>query len=114
VREALRQLQQTREELQIQQQAADLAEQRIHSTDMFLQAGRAQIRDVLEAREARVNARNALIRAAVNYRVAQLRYQRDTELLQMTIDGDMIEQGISLEEDKAHADAKQASSSKEN
>lgn len=91
VRDAIRRLHQAREELQIQQQAATLADQRVHSTDMFLEAGRAQIRDVLEAREARVNARNALIRAAVNYRVAQLRYQRDTELLKMTMDGVMKE-----------------------
>ena len=94
VRDALRRLHQTREALQIQQQAAALAEQRVHSTDMFLQAGRAQIRDVLEAREARVNARNALMSAAVNHRLAQLRYQRELDLLEMSVDGILQEQPI--------------------
>jgi len=89
--DALRRLHQTREALQIQQQAATLAEKRVHSTDMFLQAGRAQIRDVLEAREALVNARNALTSAAVNHRLAQLRYQRDADLLDMTMDGNLVE-----------------------
>ncbi len=102
VRDALRRLHQTREALQIQQQAATLAEKRVHSTDMFLQAGRAQIRDVLEAREALVNARNALTSAAVNHRLAQLRYQRDTDLLDMTLDGNLEEQSIAaLSEQKA-------------
>jgi outer membrane protein TolC len=87
IRDAVRSLYQTREALLIQQQAAALAKQRVHSTDMFLQAGRAQIRDVLEAREALVNARNALTSAAVNHRLAQLRYQRDTDLLDLSIDG---------------------------
>jgi len=91
IRDALRRLHQTREALEIQQQATELAEQRVHSTDMFLDAGRAQIRDVLEAREALVNARNALTSAAVNHRLAQLRFQRDTDLLEMSIDGIMQE-----------------------
>jgi outer membrane protein TolC len=89
IRDAIRRVHQTREALRIQQQAASLAAQRVHSSDMFLQAGRAQIRDVLEAREALVNARNALTSAAVNHRLALLRYQRDTGLLQMTADGIM-------------------------
>ena len=91
IREALRRLHQTREALQIQQQAAKLAAQRVHSTDMFLEAGRAQIRDVLEAQEALVNAQNALTSAAVHHRLAQLRFQRDADLLDMTIDGAMQE-----------------------
>jgi outer membrane protein TolC len=94
MREALRRVHQTREALRIQQQAAELATQRVHSTDMFLQAGRAQIRDVLEAREALVNARNALTSAAVNHRLALLRYQRDADLLQMSVDGILQEHTI--------------------
>ncbi len=91
IRDAVRRLYQTREALRIQEQAATLAERRVHSTDMFLQAGRAQIRDVLEAREALVNARNALIGAAVNHRIAVLRFQRDADVLDISIDGVMQE-----------------------
>lgn len=87
IREAIRQLVQTREAFRIQEQAAALAEQRVRSTDMFLEAGRAQIRDVLEAREDLVSTRNALSRAAVNYRIAILRFQRDADLLTVSVDG---------------------------
>ena len=104
IRDALRRLHQTREALQIQQQAAALAEQRVHSTDMFLQAGRAQIRDVLEAREALVNARNALTSAAVNHRLAQLRFQRDADLLEMSIDGTLQEQQLAQHMQTAQSD----------
>ncbi len=104
IRDSLRRLHQTREALEIQQQAAVLAEQRVHSTDMFLQAGRAQIRDVLEAREALVNARNALTSAAVNHRLAQLRFQRDADLLEMSIDGTLQEQQLAQHMQTAQSD----------
>ena len=49
----------------------------------FNYAGRAQIRDVLEAQEALIQAQNGLTSAVVNYRIAELEFQRDTGLLQI-------------------------------
>lgn len=87
VRDRLRDLQESRENLQIQLQAVELAEKRVHSTDLFLQAGRVQIRDVLESQDALLSAQNALSAAVVSYRTAELTLQRDLGLLQVSEDG---------------------------
>ncbi|MFA9479265.1 TolC family protein [Phycisphaerales bacterium AB-hyl4] len=87
VRSALRTLLESREGVSIQAQAVALAERRVDSADLFLQAGRAEIRDLLEAQEALVVARNALTAAMVNYRVAELEIQRDIGLLEVDSNG---------------------------
>ena len=87
VRGALRDLMQAREGVLVQLQAVALAEKRVRSTDMFLQAGRAQVRDVLDSQEALLNAQNALTAALVSYRAAELRLQRDIGLLEVSRDG---------------------------
>ena len=83
VRQALRVLLQNQETMAIQAQSVALARRRVDSTDLFLQAGRAQIRDVLEAEEALVSARNALTAAVVAFRVTELELQRDMGVLQV-------------------------------
>ncbi len=83
IRSELRGLLQARESLRIQATAVRLAERRVASTELFLQAGRAEIRDVLEAQEALVNARDALSAALVDYRVAELELQRDMGVLEV-------------------------------
>ena len=60
-----------------------VARRRVDSTDLFLQAGRAEIRDVLFAQESLVSAKNAVTAALVNYRVAELQLQRDLGLLRV-------------------------------
>ena len=91
VRDALRNLLQARESRVIQAQAATVARRRVTSTDLFLEAGRAQIRDVLEAQEALVSAQNALTAATVNYRVAELELQRDMGVLEVDEKGNWRE-----------------------
>ena len=81
IRGALRTLAQTRETFAIQSQAARLARRRVTSTELFLEAGRAEIRDVLEAQEALVQAQDQLTAALVNYRNAELELQRDMGVL---------------------------------
>ena len=87
VRNDLRSLLRVRENVLIQLEAVELARKRVHSTDLFLQSGRAEIRDVLESEEALLNAQNALIDAVVNYRINELSLQRDMGLLQVDADG---------------------------
>jgi len=87
VRNALRTLLQARESYRIQVEAAELADVRVESTALFLKAGRAQVRDVLEAQQALVDAQNALTAALVDYRVAELSLQRDMGVLQVDDDG---------------------------
>lgn len=83
VRDALRTLAQTKESYQIQTLAEKLARQRVDSAALFLQAGRAQVRDVLEAQDDYVSAQNARIAALVDYRIAELGLQRDMGVIEV-------------------------------
>ncbi len=87
VRNQLRTLLEARENVVIQSQAVRLAEENVKSTDMFLQAGRAAIRDMLDAEDALLSARNSLDSALVNYRIAELALQRDLGVLGIGPDG---------------------------
>lgn len=87
VRTGLSALLESRESFRIQAEAVQLAERRVMSTNLFLEAGRAEIRDLLEAQEALVSAQNALTAAFVNYRVGELNLQRDLGVLQVDEQG---------------------------
>jgi outer membrane protein TolC len=87
VRNDLRDLVESRESFRIQALAVQLAERRVKSTELFLQAGRAEIRDVLEAQESLVTARNQRTAALVNYRITELQLQRDMGILNAQPDG---------------------------
>jgi len=91
VRQTLRVLDQAAESIEIQARSVALAERRVESTELFLQAGRAQIRDVLEAQESLISAQNALTAAAVTYRLAQLELQRDMGTLTLDNAGRWLE-----------------------
>ncbi|MDP6047777.1 MAG: TolC family protein [Phycisphaerae bacterium] len=83
IRGALRTLARTRQSFVIQSSAVELATTRVKSTELFLEAGRAAIRDVLESQEALVQAQDALTAALVDYRIAELELQRDMGLLEV-------------------------------
>jgi outer membrane protein TolC len=83
----LRVLREARESLRIQALSVELAQRRVRGADLNLQAGRAQIRDLLEAQEALLSARNSLTAATVAYRVAELELQRDLGVLEVGPDG---------------------------
>ena len=87
VRDSLRTLLSARESVRIQETSVALARRRVDSTNLLLQAGRAEIRDLLEAQESLVSAQNALTSALVRYRVAELELQRDLGVLQVGVDG---------------------------
>jgi outer membrane protein TolC len=83
VRSELRSLLESRESLRIQAQSVVVAEKRVRSTTFFLEAGRIEIRDLLDAQDALLSAQNLLTRAVVDYRIAELELQRDLGLLQV-------------------------------
>ncbi len=87
VRETLRTLLSARESVRTQERSLELARRRVESTNLFLQAGRAEIRDLLEAQESLVSAENARTSAVVRYRLAELEIQRDMGALDVTVDG---------------------------
>jgi len=88
VRTELRTLLESRESLKIQAQSVIVAEKRVRSTTLFLEAGRTEIRNLLEAQDALLSAQNLLTRAVVDYRIAELELQRDLDVL------DVNEQGL--------------------
>ncbi len=87
IRSGLRDLLEFREGLRIQAQAVYLAQKRVRSVDLFLEAGRAQIRDLLEAQRALFATQNALTSAVVNYRIAELELQSDMGVLEVNEKG---------------------------
>jgi outer membrane protein TolC len=91
IRRNLRTLLETRESLLIQTKSVKLAEKRVRSVNMFLEAGRAAIRDLLEAQDSLLQAQNSLTSAIVSYRVAELELQRDMGVLQINEKGLWVE-----------------------
>jgi outer membrane protein TolC len=83
LRELLRQTVATRAAYDIQQNAVTLAERRVESARLRLDAGRADTRDILEAQEDLVAARNAATAALIELRLAQLALFRDVEVLRV-------------------------------
>ncbi|MFC1494738.1 TolC family protein [Thermodesulfobacteriota bacterium] len=91
VRQSLRSMSEAREGLKIQNRAVAVAEKRVDSTTLFFEAGRAQIRDLLEAQESLLTARNSLTSAVIDYRVAELEFQQNTGLLEIDKEGLLLE-----------------------
>ncbi len=91
VRNSWRQYQRARSSYQIQARSVALAEQRVESVRMLLDADRAITRDLLEAQEALRDARNALAAAVVDFRVARLALARDMGILHVTETGQLEE-----------------------
>jgi len=83
IRNNLRSLLAARESVRIQAQAVQVAQGRVTSTELFLRANRAEVRDVLEAQEDLLSAQNALTAALIQYRVAELEMQRDLAILEV-------------------------------
>ncbi|MFH1154148.1 MAG: TolC family protein [Pseudomonadota bacterium] len=84
VQSRLRELLEARETLYIQTRAVTLAQKRVKSITLFMDAGRAETRDLLEAQDALLSAQNGLTSARVNYRIAELEIQRDMGVLTVT------------------------------
>ncbi len=87
VRRNVRQLREKREQLKIQYTAVSLAERRVANNDLLLQAGRAEMRDVLEAQAALVSAQNSLFGAIKGYRDNEMQLLKELGLLDVTVDG---------------------------
>ena len=91
IRKSLRKMKRTREALKIQTQAVSLAKKRVNSTGRFYEFGRAGLRDVLEAQRSLLIAQNALTATVVDYRVAELTFQRDVGILNINDKGLLVE-----------------------
>jgi len=92
VRDAYRQLREQAESYRIQQLSVDLAEKRLESNQMLLDAGRIEVRLLLDSQNALVEAQNNYTRALVNHTISKLNFFRDTGILQVRPDGMWEEQ----------------------
>jgi outer membrane protein TolC len=91
IRQTLRTMAEAREGLRIQTIAVQSAETGLRSANMFFEAGRSELRDLLEAQSALLTARNALTSAVINYRMAELQFQRDAGILKIDDNGLLVE-----------------------
>ena len=87
VRQAYRKLIESAESYKIQQVSLKLAEKRVESTSLLLDAGRVQTRDYLDAQNALLLAQNASIAALINHSIEKLNFFRDIGVLQVKPDG---------------------------
>ena len=87
VRDGHRLLHETAERYRIQKNSLRLAEKRVESTSLLLDAGRASTRDLLESQDALLEAQNAVTRALVAHLDAKLSFFRDVGILQVRPDG---------------------------
>ena len=69
IRSSLRNIERNLEDFTIQQGSLALAERRVERANLLLEAGRINVRDLLEAEEDLVQARNALTDTRVDYQI---------------------------------------------
>ncbi|MFQ6036945.1 MAG: TolC family protein, partial [Sedimentisphaerales bacterium] len=87
VRNALRQLREQAESYRIQKLAVELAQRRVESNQLLLDAGRIEVRLLLDAQNALLAAQNAFTAALVDHTIAKLSFFRDVGILQVRPDG---------------------------
>lgn len=87
VRSAMRDLHVAGQTCQIQSWGVKLAKRRVEATDLALQAGRAETRDVLDANRSLLSAQDDRMRALVNYRLQELKLQVAMGVLMITEEG---------------------------
>ncbi len=87
IRKDLRTIQTLRQTYIIQKRATALAFKRQESNRMLQDAGRATMRDVLEADRALLSAQNDFLAATVNWRMTELDLKRDMGSLQIDAAG---------------------------
>ena len=87
IRQAYRQLISAAERYTIQKNSLTLAESRVESTTLLLEAGRSKTRDLLESQDALLESQNAVTGALVDHTIAKLNFFRDIGILQVKPDG---------------------------
>jgi outer membrane protein TolC len=81
LRNVWRRLKSSEQNYQIQRLSLDLARKRVESTELLFQAGRVNIREVLDARDSLIVAENAVTVALVEHRMNWLRLMYQLEQL---------------------------------
>ena len=87
VRDNWRELERQRKAYAIQEEGVKLAERRVREATLRLGMGRATARDLLEAQDALLSARNSLTSALVNYTIQRLQFWNSIERFQVDARG---------------------------
>jgi len=87
IRNAFRQLRERAESYHIQKLSVELAQRRVESNQLLLDAGRIEVRLLLDSQNALVRAKNDFTAALVNHTIARLNFFRDIGVLQVRPDG---------------------------
>jgi outer membrane protein TolC len=87
LRDDLRQALNALDRFRVQIAAVELARRRVASAELNFQAGRAQTRDLLEARRSLLSAQNAVSAALRDFAISRLRLYTDLELLEVIPEG---------------------------
>ena len=82
IERGLRTLEQRRQTYEIQQGALAVANRRVLAATQLIEAGRAEVRDLVEAQDAQIAAQNAVTQAIVSYQDAMLRLLLDIGILE--------------------------------
>jgi outer membrane protein TolC len=82
IERGLRTLEQRRQTYQIQQGALQVANRRVIAAGQLIEAGRAEVRDLVEAQDAQVAAQNAVTQALVSYQDERLRLLLEIGMLE--------------------------------
>ena len=77
IEKGLRTLEQRRQNYEIQKNALQLANRRVQSTTLLLEAGRAEVRDLVDAQDSQISSENAVIAAMVDYQQTRLQLMLD-------------------------------------
>jgi outer membrane protein TolC len=77
IQRGLRTLDQRRQNYEIQQNALELADRRVASTTLLLEAGRAEVRDLVDAQDAQISAQTSVTAALVDYQQTRLQLLLD-------------------------------------
>ena len=87
VLDRLRELHSARLSYQNQIESVKVAELRVKSNNLFMLSGRSSMRDVLEAEDSLLKARNALVSALITWRISDLELRRDMGVIAINESG---------------------------
>ena len=87
IRNAFRQLRERAESYRIQKLSVELAQRRVENNQLLLDAGRAEVRQLVLSQNDLVSAQNSLTSALVNHTISKLSFFRDVGILQVKPDG---------------------------
>jgi outer membrane protein TolC len=77
IENGLRTIEQRHQNYEIQKNALVLANRRVLSATLLLEAGRSEVRNLIEAQDAQINAQTAVTSALLSYQEARLRLMLD-------------------------------------